>query len=295
VFVRELSTEEGARLKSISKRAKYQSKRQRAMILLASSTGMSAPQIAAVVRSDESYVRKVIHAFNERGFSSLDPDYWGGRPQKTTPVQRDRIVAVARARPDRQGVPLTRWSLPKLQQHLAGIGIVFASLTLMTARSSRVRAYAQRLAAALILALTAALLAGCGSTSSSTTATSTSSTAPASTSSTAPASTSSTAAYCPEVNNFKSAVAQLKDKGSPSAIISSIKNVYSTGQMAISAVKTAFPPQTAALKSSLTTLHNSIKQLTNSSTRASALQQLPGQVTAVKTAGAQFVDATKCG
>ena len=68
VFVRELSPEEGARLKRVSKRAKYQSKRQRAMILLASSTGMPAPQIAAVVRSDESHVRKVIHAFNERGF-----------------------------------------------------------------------------------------------------------------------------------------------------------------------------------------------------------------------------------
>lgn len=42
VFVRELSPEQGARLKSISKRAKYQSKRRRAMILLASLTGMSA-------------------------------------------------------------------------------------------------------------------------------------------------------------------------------------------------------------------------------------------------------------
>ncbi len=73
VFVRELSLEEGARLKSISKRARYQSKRQRAMIVLASSTGMPAPQIAAVVRTDESHVRKVIHAFNDRGFVSLDP------------------------------------------------------------------------------------------------------------------------------------------------------------------------------------------------------------------------------
>src|SRR3982750_662818 len=84
VFVRELSPEEGARLKSISKRAKYQSKRQRAMILLASSTGMSARQIAGLVRTDESHVRKVIHAFNEQGFASLDPDYRGGRPKKTT-------------------------------------------------------------------------------------------------------------------------------------------------------------------------------------------------------------------
>ena len=123
VFVRELAPEEGARLKSISKRARYQSKRQRAIILLASSTGMSAPQIAAIARTDESHVRKVIHAFNEEGFSSLDPDYRGGRPKKTTPEQRDRIVAVARARPDTQGVALTRWSLAKLSGHLAGMGI----------------------------------------------------------------------------------------------------------------------------------------------------------------------------
>ena len=85
VFVRELSPEEGARLKSISKKAKYQSKRQRAIILLASSTGMSAPQIAAMARTDESHVRKVIHAFNEQGFSSLDPDYRGGRPGRPRP------------------------------------------------------------------------------------------------------------------------------------------------------------------------------------------------------------------
>src|SRR3954451_8593626 len=123
VFVRELSAQEGSRLKSISRKAQYQSKRQRAVILLASATGMSAPQIAAMARTDESHVRKVIHAFNSEGFSSLDPDYRGGRPKKTTPEQRDRIVAGARARPDTQGVALTRWSLAKLAQHLAGLGI----------------------------------------------------------------------------------------------------------------------------------------------------------------------------
>ena len=124
VFVRELSPEEGARLKSISNKAKHQCKRQRAMIVLASATGMAAPQIAALVRSDASRVRKIIHAFNEQGFDALDPDYRGGRPKKTTPEQRDRIVAVARARPDTQGVALTRWSLAKLRLHLAVLGIV---------------------------------------------------------------------------------------------------------------------------------------------------------------------------
>jgi transposase len=113
------------------------------MILLASSTGMSAPQIAAVVRTDESRVCKVIHAFNDRGFGSLDPDYRGGRPKKTTPAQRDRIVSVARGRPDTQGVPLTRWSLPKLQTHLAEMGIFLSEeavrLTLIGAGLSHQR------------------------------------------------------------------------------------------------------------------------------------------------------------
>jgi transposase len=127
VFVREITLEEGARLKRASKAAKYQSKRQRAMIVLASATGMSAPAIAGLVRSDASHVRKVIHEFNERGFSSLDPDYRGGRPRKTTPEQRERIISVARARPDTQGVALTRWSLPRLAEHLDGMGIELCS------------------------------------------------------------------------------------------------------------------------------------------------------------------------
>jgi transposase len=132
VFVRELSGG-GCAVEVDLQRAKYQSTRQRAMIVLASSTGMPARQIAAVVRSDESHVRKVIHALNERGFPSLDPDYRGGRPGKTTPEQRDRIVAVARARPDTQGVALARWSLPKLAHHLAGMGIVRSEETLRRA------------------------------------------------------------------------------------------------------------------------------------------------------------------
>jgi len=115
---------EGQRLKSISRRAKYQSKRERAMILLAPQTGMSAPEIAELVRTDDSHVRKVIHAFNEEGFSSLDPDYRGGRPPKTTPAERDRIVALARARPDTEGVALTRWSLRKLRPRPIETGVV---------------------------------------------------------------------------------------------------------------------------------------------------------------------------
>jgi transposase len=123
VFVRPLAHGEAVALKRRAKRAKHFSTRQRASILLASNTGMSAPEIARMWQTDESHVRKVIHEFNERGLDSLDPDYRGGRPRRITAAQRKRIVPVAGARPDTQGVALTRWSLPRLAVHLRTLGI----------------------------------------------------------------------------------------------------------------------------------------------------------------------------
>ncbi|HWQ23345.1 MAG TPA: IS630 family transposase [Gaiellaceae bacterium] len=123
VFVRPLRHEEAVRLKRLSRRAKHESTRQRASVLLASNVRMSVPQIADMWRTDPSWVRKVIHEFNERGMDSLRPRYRGGRPRRITSDERQRIVAVAGARPDAQGIPLTRWSLPRLAHHLAGEGI----------------------------------------------------------------------------------------------------------------------------------------------------------------------------
>lgn len=118
VFVRPLAHGEAVTLKRRSKSAKHFSTRQRASILLASNTGISAPEIARMWQTDESHVRKVIREFNERGLDSLRPRYRGGRPRRITDDQRRRIVAVAGARPDTQGVPLTRWSLPRLAAYL---------------------------------------------------------------------------------------------------------------------------------------------------------------------------------
>jgi predicted ArsR family transcriptional regulator len=70
VFVRPLAPAEGQRLKRLSRQAKHASTRQRAAILLASATEMSAREIAEMWMTDESHVRKVIHDFNEHGFAS---------------------------------------------------------------------------------------------------------------------------------------------------------------------------------------------------------------------------------
>jgi transposase len=128
VFVRDLLPEEGNRLKRLSRKAKSEVKRERALICWASATRMSPQQIAALVGTDESHVRKVIHAFNERGFASLDPEARGGRPRRITAEQRARIVAVAGARPDTLGVPATRWSLKRLARYLREARIVEVSL-----------------------------------------------------------------------------------------------------------------------------------------------------------------------
>src|SRR4051812_14434761 len=133
VFVRALEAPEARRLKRLATNGKHRSTRIRAMILLASATEMPAPEIARLYLTDAEHVRKVIHDFNERGFGALDPDYRGGRPRKVTPEQRDAVVAVARARPDTQGVALTRWSIDKLARHLTEQHIAVISPTALRA------------------------------------------------------------------------------------------------------------------------------------------------------------------
>lgn len=98
--------------------------RERTAILLASNVGNSVPQIAAMWMTDERHVRRVIDEFNERGMASLDSDYRGEFPRRITDEQRRQAVAVAGARPDTQAAPLTRWSLPRLADHLAEQSIV---------------------------------------------------------------------------------------------------------------------------------------------------------------------------
>jgi transposase len=118
VFVRELRPQEAGQLKRISRTAKQFARRQRAQILLASASGMSAPQIAQVIRTDQNQVRRVIHEFNTLGMDSLRPFVGGGRPQAIDQPTRDRVVAIALACPRFYGEPLNRWSLWRLRRYL---------------------------------------------------------------------------------------------------------------------------------------------------------------------------------
>jgi transposase len=117
LFVRPLEQGEMEFLAQLRK-SRRQALRQRAEILLASMVYTPVYQIALIFRTDEAYVRKVIHAFNEFGFESLNPKVGTGRPRTFEPAIRERIVAIALAPPTTVGEPLTHWSLRRLKSHL---------------------------------------------------------------------------------------------------------------------------------------------------------------------------------
>jgi homeodomain-containing protein/DDE superfamily endonuclease len=133
LFVRELEQSEMEFLAHLRK-SRRQSLRQRAQILLASMVYTPVYQIALICQTDEAHVRKVIHAFNDFGFESLNPKVGTGRPRTFEPATRDRIVAIALAPPMTLGEPLTHWSLRRLKGYLERRRVVH-SISIETLRS----------------------------------------------------------------------------------------------------------------------------------------------------------------
>jgi transposase len=119
VFVRSLEPEEAQRLVKITRSTRDRVRLRRSGIVLASVQGRSAGEIAAMFAATESYVREVIHAFNDSGFAALSPKWRGGRPRKFGPAARDQICRIAACKPTELGLPFTTWSLTKLVSYLA--------------------------------------------------------------------------------------------------------------------------------------------------------------------------------
>jgi transposase len=120
VRARRLTDQEGQRLQQIVRRGKHGSVRvRRAMIIMASASGTPVTAIARLVAADQDTVRDVIHAFNEKGLTALDPQWAGGRPRLISNEDIVLIIATATTRPAKLGQPFTRWSLRKLAAYLA--------------------------------------------------------------------------------------------------------------------------------------------------------------------------------
>lgn len=124
VFVRPVSMTEGQRLQRIGRSAKDPVKLRRAIVVLMSAQGQSAPDIAHLLDCSQEYVRGVIHDFNDVGFGALDPKWSGGRPKTIGEQARRQIRVIARCCPRDLGLPFSAWSLSKLADHLVTAGVV---------------------------------------------------------------------------------------------------------------------------------------------------------------------------
>ncbi|GLX94035.1 hypothetical protein Hesp01_19850 [Herbidospora sp. NBRC 101105] len=89
VRARRLSDHEGQTLQRLIRRGAHGSIRvRRALIIMASAGGTPVGAVARLVAADEDTVRDVIHAFDERGLSALDPNWAGGRPATSPAMMR---------------------------------------------------------------------------------------------------------------------------------------------------------------------------------------------------------------
>jgi transposase len=122
--VRDLSLEEGERLRRIVRHGQNAIEFKRAQIVLASYQGNTPPRIAVIALASEDYIRGVIRAFNEHGMAMLKPKWGPGRPPKFTDDQRKALVDLALSRPHDLGLPYVQWSLSRLREQAVQRGIV---------------------------------------------------------------------------------------------------------------------------------------------------------------------------
>lgn len=135
VEVRELTSLEGRQLVKMLHLGKDAIAVRRAEVVLASAQGESASSIAGRLHFTADYVRKVIHAFNERGVKSLKAQYSnGGRPQEILPEHESELVELALTPPRLTRQPFTHWTLETLRDVAARRRLIPRKISLESVR-----------------------------------------------------------------------------------------------------------------------------------------------------------------
>lgn len=109
VFVRSLGEEEKQQLlkKQTDQKAFI---RDRAKILLLSSEGKTAMQIAVQMKKSYAKLLKIISGFNKKGFEIFTIKKSSGRRKRITPEQEKDVVEAALKSPKDQGLAYNNWS-----------------------------------------------------------------------------------------------------------------------------------------------------------------------------------------
>jgi transposase len=92
--------------------------RDRATILLFSSQGYFAKQIAEKIGCEARKVRTAIKAFNIKGLNALERGKAKGAEPRITKEQQAKILMTASTEPHRLGLHFTTWSLSKLRTYV---------------------------------------------------------------------------------------------------------------------------------------------------------------------------------
>ena len=115
LYVRSLTFEEESDLNDVARNGTDVKFARRAQVIVSSNTQTSVKQISQVLGYSPLQVRRIIHAFNERGIDGIRPNYQGGRHPTFTDKQRTAVVELAGCHPKDLGYPLSQWSLSQLQ------------------------------------------------------------------------------------------------------------------------------------------------------------------------------------
>jgi len=118
--LRPITAEERTVLKQVSRgQSEPASHVARAKALLAVADGKSYTDAAkAAGRRSGDAVAQVVARFNEEGLAALEPRHGGGPALKYGPVERERILAEVRRKPDLYQDGTASWSLSSLQRAL---------------------------------------------------------------------------------------------------------------------------------------------------------------------------------
>jgi transposase len=127
VFVRKLMGQERKQLSALIRSGRDAATVRRSQMILLSSQGKTAKEIAALWQITPQGVRKVIHRFDQEGMAGLPDRPRPGRPRKRT----DRYVALLKeavcVNPRDLGYPFSCWTLERLREHLARETCIFLS------------------------------------------------------------------------------------------------------------------------------------------------------------------------
>ncbi len=116
IYIRSLGSMEIKVLKKATK-SNIAFTQDRAKILLLSSKGFFAGQIADKIGCEPRKVRKAIKAFNMKGLNALQRGKSRGAKPKFTKEQRAKMLMIASTEPSKLDLHFTAWSLPKIKRY----------------------------------------------------------------------------------------------------------------------------------------------------------------------------------